>query len=130
MKDTNEGKMKETDKAIIVVDHSEEGKNERKLEIMVFQETKNLAMAQMIKGMISDYGRETKVSKKVDSFTYFSAASSEIIAHLDCETIKNEASKKFMASIYDIELAKYLFNEVDKMSVDSINTFLESKEKK
>jgi len=127
--------MKETDETIIVVDHCayiepEKGKNERKLEIIVSQETKNAAMAQIIKGMISDYGRDTKVSKEADSFTYHSAASSEIIAHLDCETINNEASKKFITSIYDIELAKYLFNEVDKMSVDSINTFLESKEKK
>lgn len=119
--------MKETDKAIIVVDRSEEGKNERKLEIIISQETKNMAMSLIIKSIISDYGRETKVSKKVDSFTYFSAASSEIIAHLDCLETKNEASKNFMASIYDIELAKYVFGEIDKMSVESVKTYLESK---
>jgi hypothetical protein len=126
MKDINEGKLKETNKAIIVADRSEKGKNERKLEIMVFQETKNMAMMLMIKGMISDYGRDTKVSTGANSFTYHSAASSEIIAHLDCETIKNEASKKFITSIYDIELAKYVFNEVDKMSVESVKAYLDS----
>jgi hypothetical protein len=35
-----------------------------------------------------------------------------------------------MASIYDLELAKYLFSEVDKMSVESVKTYLESKEVK
>jgi len=115
--------MKDTNETRITVDHcvymEEKRENERKLEILVSQEMKNMAMSHMIKGMISDYGRDTKVSKNIGSYTYHSAASSEILAHLDCDTIDNEASKRFLVSIYDLELAKYVFNEFKKMSKDS-----------
>lgn len=124
--------MKDTDENIIAIDHSihfepEKGKNERKLEVILSQEMKNIAMIQMVKGIISDYGRDSKVSRESDSFTYHSASSREIIAHLDCETLKDEASKKFTLSIYDLDMATHVFNEFDKMSVDSVTAYLKSK---
>ena len=140
--------MKDTNETIIVVDHCihiepEKGKNERKLEVILSQEMKNVAMMEMIKGIISDYGRDSKVSREkgeiekyvdnsrvsaeIDLFTYHSASSFEIMAHLDCETVSNEASKKFTISIYDLDMASHIFNEFDKISIDSVSAYLKSK---